>query len=1054
MKPVYLEMKYFGPHEDSVIDFRELEAAPIFLIGGDTGAGKSTIFDAMTFALFGSTTGDRDAKDLRSQFAPDDQATEVTFYFEQGNNLYKMHRAPEQFLAKKNGSGLTKKATTAKLAIVNEVNGIETESVANKPVDVAQEITRILNLNADQFKKIILLPQNDFSEFLKSKTSDKETILKKIFGTQIYTKFTSELKDKYDDSRKQSEGFESSLQFEFDSRAWTDEEKEQLSSEATEAKVALLKQFVQKHQTELTELKKSKTDIEKTVTDAEKQYQSALDTQKKFFDLDKLKTDYQEQITEKTDIHQQQITHLAELQWANPLKDVLRYLASKTSEHQANVKTEAEQKAQLVDVQKKFNASQNTIDTLTKQAPDNEKKLAKITSLTALIPKVEAIEALQGKIKTGKPALVVLQDSFDKSSSQAKKLRAEIDEKNKNLVSLADLQTKRNELTTQREAFIEALSPLQTAVTNLTDDVSDINKELTNAKTDLKTKQDSLENAKTEYDQQISRRQDLMIAQLQKELVDGQPCVVCGATDHSNMVHTIDANEEELKLAMDQVDTAQNSFAAAEKTVVTAQETVSKNEQKLEQLNSQLDGASKTLTNEYSKLVKSSELNFEADFSMEKVKSVFDAQIAIVDDKLASANHLSDEIKELEAKFKIAETSVNDINLKLTAKKSELDSAEADLKAQSESISTDESSEQLSDEKSSLETVTKKFKEDFDSAKESFQQAKLDLSTIQTQLTDSGKRIEKLVQQVDQLQQKVRTALSDEDAKTSEQSTLQNWIDEINDEQLSKLQVSISSYNQEKKRLDAEITKLQSELTDVKIPEVDELKKKRDGLQADKDKIIEQVSVQGKDLKDAQDSFENVEKIIKEQGNFDKKLGEITSLYNIVNGKDGNDSKLKLETYVVQNYLQRVLNYANDHFINLLSNNRYSFELAAEGANKRTDHGLDINVFDNETGDSRSSNTLSGGETFIAALSIALSLSEVVQSSSNGVQIDALFVDEGFGSLDHETLDKAMTALETIGQNRMVGVISHIESMKNSIGQQVYIKKLGDGRSTVQMISK
>jgi ATPase involved in DNA repair len=115
---------------------------------------------------------------------------------------------------------------------------------------------------------------------------------------------------------------------------------------------------------------------------------------------------------------------------------------------------------------------------------------------------------------------------------------------------------------------------------------------------------------------------------------------------------------------------------------------------------------------------------------------------------------------------------------------------------------------------------------------------------------------------------------------------------------------------------------------------------------------------------------------------------------------------------------------------------------------------LDINIFDNETGKSRSSDTLSGGETFIAALSIALSLSEVVQSSSNGVQIDALFVDEGFGSLDDETLEKSMTALETIGQNRMVGVISHIESMKQTIGQQVLIKKLGDGRSKIEIVNK
>ncbi|MDN6046861.1 MAG: AAA family ATPase [Lactiplantibacillus plantarum] len=155
MKPVYLAMNYFGPHEHSIIDFSKLESTPIFLISGDTGAGKSTIFDAMTFALFGSTTNDgtdgRAAKEMRSQFAPADQPTNVTFYFEQGNQLYKIARSPEQYLAKKKGSGLTKKNSTAKLAVVDHVGGVEIESIATKPADVGPEITTILNLTADQF---------------------------------------------------------------------------------------------------------------------------------------------------------------------------------------------------------------------------------------------------------------------------------------------------------------------------------------------------------------------------------------------------------------------------------------------------------------------------------------------------------------------------------------------------------------------------------------------------------------------------------------------------------------------------------------------------------------------------------------------------------------------------------------------------------------------------------------------------------------------------------------------------------------------------------------
>jgi len=194
MKPTYLEMNYFGPHEKSIVDFRLLDESPIFLISGDTGAGKSTIFDAMTYALFGTTTGDRDAKEMRSQFATPDNLTSVVFYFEQGDLLYKIERKPEQNIAKKRGSGTTIFKATAKLAIVDRVAGIEKANIAAIPKNVGEEITRLLHLNAEQFKKIILLPQNDFSRFLKSSTSEKESILKKIFGTSIFTAFSNAIK--------------------------------------------------------------------------------------------------------------------------------------------------------------------------------------------------------------------------------------------------------------------------------------------------------------------------------------------------------------------------------------------------------------------------------------------------------------------------------------------------------------------------------------------------------------------------------------------------------------------------------------------------------------------------------------------------------------------------------------------------------------------------------------------------------------------------------------------------------------------------------------------
>lgn len=1054
MKPVYLEMKYFGPHEDSIIDFRQLEEAPIFLIGGDTGAGKSTIFDAMTFALFGSTTGDRSPKELRSQFAPADEKTEVIFYFEQGSQLYRIVRTPEQYLTKKRGTGLARKLAQAKLAIVDQVGGMEISSIASKPPDVGNEINEILNLSADQFKKIILLPQNDFSEFLKSKTDQKEAILKKIFGTQLFSDFTSELKTKYDEAKKHSENFETKLSMQLESSVWSDEEKQALSEQVDEQKVVLLKQFVEQRQTKLAESTAEQNKINQAVKAANQDFQAAQKLNNKFSDLNKFKTAYQQEIVDQEDEFAQQKLHLAELQWAKPLQDPVRDQQNKQVEYDQNLANQTTLTKNVTDSKAKYQADQEKVAQLTAKKDDFDSKSQRIKVLNSLIPQVAAIEELQRKIADSEPKLQTLQDSYNEKNQTVKSLAEQIESLKKDLVSVDDLQQQRNDLTKQKETFVDSLTPLDNQLTTANKEVKQSETQVSDLKSKLTMAETQLKDAQAEYDHQKSRRQDLMIAQLQKELVDGEPCVVCGSTDHSNMVHTIEADESELKEAMEQVDKSQNNLASVKNSVETIQKDLKTATTEWTNKQSQQADIQQTLTNKYQTLTNDSKLAFSTDFSLSEVKSVFDQKISSVDNELEQANLVNNQIKDLETKQQTANNEVNQINLQLTSQKSAITSNKTELDQKSKDVDLTKSSNDLSSERTDLEQQVEQYQNTVQSAQKALQDSNLAYSNNQTKLTDIKQRLQTQKTQLDSLKEQLSQALQASEAKTNDMDVLKNWISEINTDKLSKLQVAIANYQHEQARLKKEIEQLETELKDAQKPELSVLQTKLDQLDQQKETIISQTTYAKKVLDDAQESLQQVESILKNQGQFAKKLGEVTSLYNIVTGKDGNDNKLKLETYVVQNCLQRVLNYANEHFINLLSNNRYTFELSSEASDRRTDHGLDINVFDNETGDSRSSDTLSGGETFIAALSIALSLSVVVQSSSNGVQIDALFVDEGFGSLDHETLNKAMTALETIGENRMVGVISHIESMTNDIGQQVYIKKLGDGRSTVKMISK
>ena len=160
MRPVQLELTNFGPYRKEVINFTQFDHAPLFLIGGDTGAGKSTLFDAMTVALFATTSGDRNVEEMRSTFAgPEDDLTKVTFYFQQGNHLYRIDRVLQQERAKQ-GGGTTMQKATASLVIVDKIGGQEIEKLGDKIKEVSDQIEQILGLNAEQFKQIILLPQN------------------------------------------------------------------------------------------------------------------------------------------------------------------------------------------------------------------------------------------------------------------------------------------------------------------------------------------------------------------------------------------------------------------------------------------------------------------------------------------------------------------------------------------------------------------------------------------------------------------------------------------------------------------------------------------------------------------------------------------------------------------------------------------------------------------------------------------------------------------------------------------------------------------------------
>lgn len=1048
-------MNCFGPHQHSIIDFRKLDESPIFLIGGDTGAGKSTIFDAMTYALFNKTTSDRDAREMRSQFATGDEPTKVIFYFEQNGKIFKVERTPEQFLTKKSGKGLTKKNPTANLSVVEDVHKSEIDSIATKPVDVGYAIDDILNLNAEQFKKIILLPQNDFSEFLKSNTNDKEKILKKIFGTQLFTDFTAKLKDHYDQAKSKADDFNNDIKAQIQASIWNETEQDQLKKIPNDQLIPTINSYVAARQEKLTVAQNNQKNADTAWKKADNNYQAAKELQNKFEQLASSKKDYQKHIIEHSTDMETKKKHVIQLEWAQPLQETVHDLNRLQQEQQFDLKNKQELDKELQQSKDQLTVAKKEIATLNDQADDFEDKKKRAQNLSILITKVQDIESIKTSLTQLEPKLKVATEAVHDKANDLKAIKNSIDSKNTELSKYQDLSTQKDQLIKAQTNFSDTFSKLESNRNNSANDVAEIQSKLDKLNSALKEKTQDLAAKKADYQEKIKTRQSLMIAQLRQELSIGEPCPVCGSTKHPYAQNKATADETKLRQAMDAVDASQKAFASAETDLKNLQSNINENSDDFEQKQQLAVSAQVDLSMQYSKFITTSMIDLPQEFNFKNAKLAFQTQVDQLDHQIQVSQKLTSEIKDLQKQQSQKQADLNLAQSKLDQLTAEIKTRSTDLQTKSKDISNpNATSQELISQKDELNKAIEAYQNDLKVSQETLHKNELSFNNNQTKLTDIQSQLDKISKDINNFNSELTTAIQAKSAQTNNLDILKNWINELSQNKLVDLKNAISSYEKEKEILTININKIKEQLKDTQQPDLENLKQILSDAETKRTLAIENTTSTNRDFTEAQTCLEKLQEIIKHQGDFAQKLAAITSLYNVVNGKDGNDNKLKLETYVVQNYLLKILDYANNKFLNRLSHNRYSFELSTQSTNKQRDHGLDINIYDRETNSTRSSDTLSGGETFIAALSIALSLSEVVQSSANGVQIDALFVDEGFGSLDDETLGEAMAALEDIGQNRMVGIISHIESMKQSIGQQLLVKKLGDGKSKIVLVDK
>ena len=1058
MRPVQLELTNFGPYRKEVINFTQFDHAPLFLIGGDTGAGKSTLFDAMTVALFATTSGDRNVEEMRSTFAgPEDDLTKVTFYFQQGRHLYRIERVLQQERAKR-GGGTTMQKATASLVIVDKIGGQEIEKLGDKIKEVSDQIEQILGINAEQFKQIILLPQNDFSRFLKEDSKTKTQILKKIFGTGIFDRFQKSLEERLRQSNKDMEKRQAQLDGHFASQVWSEEELAVLEQTPASEKLARLEELLIQRQENVTKQKIILKDAHEDLAQLQKSLQTSQDMAKIFQEVEQAKERYRLEIEEGIQEQAEAKSHLEELQFAQGLQETIRTLKQYQKQLiQLEKDLEIAQEA-LSAKQQAFEDVKAQKEELAAQSEDFLQKEGKLEAWKEDIIYAQGLAQEQEKIKRSSANYKQLEATYQKASKEIETLNQSLSDLEANRLSLESLHEAEKLLQSVGYSVDKQLAQDLKELEGLNQELTKTEKRHQTLSFDIDQAQEILKELEEELRRTLASRRQLMIAQLQAELEEGQPCMVCGALEHPNVGGT-QADEVALKNLMNQVEKLQVQKEKQVATLSNRQATLSEVESKRQDLLDQVTKVKVTLEKHYQELEEQVKGRFDFDFSENYETDRGQALLSAVGKHYQELQKRYDKEEDDYVRY---QDEIGKAQEKLTKLAKTYQEAKAVLEQSKERLrdlqeahpelkSVEVYQNRIAHTKQELALYEKQVKENG----EAYNQLHADIREIKGQLESITKSKDKLEQDVKRLSAELEQSTKVEGALTNDLEQVELWLLEVNNQAIPMLQAKLTTYATLKQELQAQICKGQELLQNKEQPDLDSLAQVVQACQESYDKQLAQVSVMKKGLKDATATYQAAKTLQDSNLEAFKVHQELSDLVKVVKGENtALTGRLNLEVYVIRQYFQQILDYANANYIGLLTDNRYSFVLSEEGRRARDHFGLDINVYDQLTGSERSVKSLSGGETFIAALAIALSLSEVVQNTSKGAVIEALFIDEGFGSLDKEALTKAIAVLEQIGENRMVGVISHVDDMKEGITQQLAIIKSHDGSSRIKIVDK
>lgn len=1034
MKPLTLTLEHFGPYDHETIDFSSFYAQSLFLISGKTGSGKTTLFDAMSYALYGNTSGDsREAKEMRSNFATIDDVTRVTFVFEQDKKTYHIVREPEQLRRRLRGDGEKLEKAKSVLTIFNE-EGKE-EAQYTKQMDVNTYIQNLLQLSAKQFAQIVMLPQGDFQRFLQSDSDNKETVLRQLFDTSMYQEIAKQLKEKKKVQSNELKKEQQKLSTLFEQVSWDDECLENLENNLTvDEKLALYDEQKKKKEQNITHLNQAITEMTKQKTQLATELDSAKTLLNLFVDKETTSQLLEKRLLDKETINQLKQS-LHEFTQLEPVEKILtdRLLINQKITGleedmlvaQASLKETEEQLSQLVEKKEELESQSREMKEYDKQLIHLEDLLPLFEEKSVLMEKLSQLTTIEKKQLTDK-------DTLDKNYLADKQRIAEMQEEIDLIPTIYKQQAELTDTILQKEALLSKVDSYEkNEAMSLSLDRE--LKELYERKELLEQEDKSLQSELSKVKDQWARGQ---IARLSLDLIDGSPCPVCGSVEHPTPAHATQLSKEEFEQLEQSLESLTNQQEDMVKTFSKLQANYESLCDKQMLVQSTREELSHVISAELSEYLPSEWLRIVTR-EVSELKEQLEQQKKLL-------NHLEQQKRDLEqAKEQLAKAGHS-----LEMIKQDIQQTQEDKRLAQHSQK--ELEKRLGEEFSTLEEV-KKEQQSLTYKLEHWQKEQKECLEKVSETTKEKTRMETRIEELEKNRLVEKTTLATLEDKKAEYLSMYQWSEEklqtvLQDkENKTSYDEQVTQFEKEVYALKDTLSTLEKKTNQIEKPDVSVIEERYQTILEEYETLVDNKREQEIKLEQNNRIIQTITQLMASIKDEMTRLHELSVLSDVLNGDS--DNKLSIERYVLQSYLRKILTVANQT-LKRLTRGRYTFALRDETQSSKKKTGLEIDIFDDNVGQLRGVNTLSGGESFIASLTLALALAEVIQSESGGVKIDAMFIDEGFGSLDEEALETAIRALETMGEsNRLIGIISHVNELKERIPQQLKISVSKDNRS-------